>query len=72
MTDFFHYCDGIGFFFGVLSQFHQGVKKFSDIGQVKVSCNNQVSMHPIVLSQEWMNAFDAVLSKSSITQMTEQ
>ena len=69
MTYFFHdgYC--VSHFFWMLTKFYQTVKKLFNIGHVEISRHNQISVHPIVLTQKRMNTFNAVFAKSSVANM---
>ena len=50
MTDFFHHRDGIGLFFRVHAEFNEVLKKLIGIGHVEITRNDQVAVHPVVLS----------------------
>src|SRR5688572_18468981 len=72
MTNFFKNSYGVRFFFGVLAQINKLIKKLIDIGQVKISCNNQVFGHPVILSQKRMTIFNAVFAKSTVAEMAQK
>ena len=72
MPDFLHHGDGIGFFFGVHTEFNEVFKKLIGVGHVKITGDDQITMHPIVLTQKRMNSFYAIATKSSVTHMAKQ
>ena len=71
MADFLHHCDGVGAFFRVLAQINQVLKKLVDIGHIKISGNDQVAVHPIVLPQKGVYTLQAVFPIGAITHMAQ-
>src|SRR5690606_3048822 len=72
MSDFLHHRNGIRNFFWMLAKFNQTRKKFLYIGHVKVTGYDQVSMHPIVLTQKRVNAFNAVFPESPVSDVSQK
>ncbi len=72
MSDFFHYRDGIGLFFGMHAQLNEVLKKLIGVGHVKITCNDQVAVHPIILTQKRVNGFDTVTPKSAVAHMPQK
>ena len=71
MSNLFYDGNGIGSLNGTLTKINQFLKKLVHIGQVKISGQDQVFCLPIVIPDEWMQAFDCICTKCSIPQMAQ-
>src|SRR5690606_32333805 len=69
---FFHYCYGIGLFFWVHPELYEIVKKLVGVCHIEISSDNQISVHPIVLTKEWMNVFNTINPESSVAYVAKQ
>ncbi len=72
MANLFHYRNGVGFFFRVHTQLDEVLKQFGGIGHIEITCNNKVSVHPIVGSKERVYGFHAISTESSVAHMTQE
>ena len=72
MTDFFENGNRIRFFFRMLADFKQYIEQLIYIGEVKVSCYDEVSCDPVILTQKRVTAFDTISTKRSVAQMTQE
>lgn len=71
MTNILHHCNSIGFLFGMLSKPDKIFKQLVDIGHIKISGDDKISCHPVVLSQERMTSFNTISTVSAISQMAQ-
>ena len=72
MSDLFHNSYSVRFFFRMLPNRNQQLKKLIDIGKVKITGYCQITGFPIVLSKERVNRFNGVFTKSTVPNMTKE
>ena len=71
VTYLFKNCNRICVTFWMLPQFHKQIKQLISIGQVEISCKDETSWTPVILSHHGVRIFYAVAAKSSISQMSK-
>src|SRR5690625_8022818 len=72
VTDLFQYGHRIRFYLGILPQLDQFMKHFIDIGQIEISCQDQMSGNPVILPEIRMTRFDNVRYMCTVPEMSYQ